>query len=102
LKTIGDNIVEIIDNKGTKIFYAATTQKALITRAGVFTGNVTEMEGKFYNKNGVIVAEGTKSDLKLLNVKAIIGGARSGSLGIVLGCSDDEIEYIKQLIRKHL
>jgi hypothetical protein len=101
LKTVGDNIVEIIDKKGTRIFYAATTQKNLMTRAGVFSGNITEMEGKFYNKNGLLVAEGTKNDLKL-NVKAIIGGSSSGSLGIVVGCTDDEIKYVKQLVRKHL
>lgn len=102
LKTVGDNIVEVIDKKGIRIFYAETTQKTLMTGIGAFTGNVTDIQGRFYDKQGIVAADGTKSDLKLLHVKAIIGADKSGSLGMVLGCSDAETDYIRQLVRKRL
>lgn len=102
LKTVGDNIVEVVDKKGVRIFCAETTQKTLRTAMGQFTGNITEIRGRFYNKQGTLMAEGTKISLELLHVKAVIGAAKSGSLGMVLSCSDTETDYVRQLVRKHL
>jgi hypothetical protein len=102
LKTVGDNTVEVVDKKGVKIFYAETVQKTLRTAIGQFSGNVTEIQGKFYDKQGTLRAEGTRSSLELRGVKAIIGATKSGSLGMVLGCNQAETKYIRQLAKENL
>jgi hypothetical protein len=86
LKTVGDDMVEVIDKKGIRIFFAETGEKILRTGRGQFRGNVTEIQGRFYNKQGRLLAEGTGINLELLGVKAIIGASKSGTLGMVLGC----------------
>jgi hypothetical protein len=102
LKTVGDNMVEVVDKKGIRIFYAETGEKTLRTGRGQFRGNVTEIQGRFYNKQGKLVAEGTKIGLELLGVKAVIGATKSGSLGMVLGCDKKETGFIRKLAEKHL
>jgi hypothetical protein len=102
LKTVGDNIVEVVDKKGTRIFYAETGEKTLRAGRGQFRGNVTEIQGRFYNKQGKLLAEGTKIGLELIGVKAVIGATKAGSLGMVLGCNEKETEFISQVAKKYL
>lgn len=66
------------------------------------TVNVTEIHGRFHNNSGELKATGTKHGLILHNVKSVVGATKSGSLGMVLYCSKDEIEYIRNFVREFL
>ena len=101
-KTIEDNELEIIDKEGVRIFHAKTIYKKVPTAQGFLETNITELIGDFYDKKGGLVATGSKDELYLQQVKGIFGATKSGSLGIVIGYSTNETDFIREFVRKNL
>lgn len=95
--------VEVIDKSGVKILYTERVKRKIPTTLGrIIETIVTEIYGDFYSKTSRLVAKGTKNGLILHNVKAVMGATKTGSLGIVIGCSDDERAFIREFVKKHL
>jgi uncharacterized protein YegP (UPF0339 family) len=97
----GIDSVEVTDNKMVPI-YAKRTFRPVLTGQGPIEISVTEILGKFYNKSAELVAEGSREQLILHKTKSIIGAAKTGSLGFVLGCNDAECSYVRDFVKTHL
>src|SRR3990170_6883267 len=96
-KTLANDEIELIDNAGMRVLYARTNYHPKVqTDRGVIATNVTELIGEFYNKKGKLVAKGTQDRLELFLTKGVFGASKSGSLGMVMDCSQDETTFIRQ------
>lgn len=99
----GFHSVEVVDKNGVRILYAQTLKRRIaITSGDTIETTVAEIHGEFYDKSGNLVAIGTDNGLTLHNVKAVMGATKTGSLGAVNGCSDDEREFIREFVMKNL
>ena len=99
----GFHSVEVVDKNGVQILYAEIAKRKIVTTSGkTIETTVTEIHGKFYDKSGRLVAVGTENGLTLHNVKAVMGATKTGSLGMVIGCSDEEVKFIREFAMKTL
>ena len=102
-RTLEDTEIELIDKAGMRVLYAKTTYHPQVqTNRGIIATNVTELTGEFYNKNGELIARGTKNELVLKETKGVFGATKSGSLGMVLACNQNEVDFIRQFVKEQL
>ena len=106
LETIEDkqgilDSMKITDKKIIPI-YAQKTHQELTIDGNKSMNNVTEILGRFHNKSGELVAIGSKNGMTLNKIKSVMGATKSGSFGIVMGCSKDEMKFLQNLVKTFL
>lgn len=95
--------VEVIDNNGVKVLYAETSElKIPVAVNRIARKPIVEIYGELYDKAHQLIATGTKNGLVIHRGKFVIGATKSGSLGIVIGCSQDELNFIRNFAKDHL
>lgn len=84
--------LEVIDTNGIQVLYVEMTEKKPIV----------EITGRLYDKMHREIATGTKNDLIVHNGKMVLGASKSGSMGIVINCSNEECAFLRKYVQSHL
>ena len=82
--------------------YAQTNHRKVKTNRGLIATNVTEINGEFHNKSGELVVTSSKNGMIIHNLKSVFGASKTGGLGMNLGCTEDETNYIQKLVKSNL
>jgi len=93
IDTEDNHLLEINDKTGRTVLHAELTEKMPIV----------EIEGELYNKINQLIATANKEEgITIFQGPYVMGATKSGSLGIVVNCSDEEIKFIREFVRNNL